>query len=71
MHNEILMPSGTYNRTIGDKDKTFLIFNYRADNIQYENYSIELPKDLKPNEIFAIHDGHGTLELIANKDTPF
>ncbi len=71
MHNEIILPSGSYNRIIDKKDKTFLIFNYRANNVQYANHSIELPKGLKPNEIFALHDGHGTLELIANKDTPF
>lgn len=65
------MPSGTYNKTIGGENKTFLIFEYMAHNIQYKNYSIELPKCLKSNEVFAVHDGQGILELIINKDTPF
>lgn len=71
MHNEIITPSGTYNVNIGGKDKTFLIFEYSVYGIQYTDYSTELPKGIKPNEIFALNDGGIDLEIIVNKDTPF
>lgn len=71
MHNEIIIPTGTYQREMNGKEKTFLIFNYNAHGVQYNNYSKELPEGVKPNEVFAMNDGGIDLELIVNKDTPF
>lgn len=71
MHNEIILPIGAYQRKINGKEKTFLIFKYTIYGVQYTNYSKELPKDVKPNEVFAVNDGSIDLELIVNKDIPF
>jgi hypothetical protein len=69
MRSEIVKPEGTYTRNINNEEKTYLIFKYRTQHIDYTNFAIELPKGVNQDEIYAIHNGYGQLELVIKNDT--
>jgi len=68
MYSEIITPKGTYDIGLNGTKKTYLIFKYNTNYAEYNNFSIELPKNTDPKEVTAIHDGYGNLELVINKN---